>query len=257
MKRNLKIWLIVLCFLCVSVFLVKYFNLSDKHRLDEEKTESREGGKIRQPPLYSEKTAQKSHVSSVASGRPIAVPSDADEMAQILNAKNASLINPWGNPNTAAIIAITGSREELTRRIEQKIQATMNDISVKLKKLNADVAPFPWRVGTKAHLKGLEPSELAAITSSLQTSLSGVASEDIIEKIIQRFTDGTKIYAHSVDVEVIENINKDGGIPVSGGRAYFPTWYRVMERDRNGILVSDKNITDNLGPLGNQMLPAR
>ena len=267
MKRRQKILVALLCLIAVAASLLTRNNLDSKQSLIEKKTEIREQAKTTAETKEIEKnnaqslppsvSAEKQAQASPFTGRLTEGPTEMDYLAQIARTKDRNLIDIGGTPSNSVIFAITGWQDTATRRIEVKLKAAIKEISVILKRRNEAVEPLPWKIGTKAHLKGLEPDELAKINSSLQVALEGEASKDIIGEIIKRFRVETKVYTHSLDAEAIESINKDNPMIMAGGLVWIPKWYRVVEIDQSGTLISDIKATDGLGTLGNQYLPTR
>ena len=186
-------------------------------------------------------------------------PSEADYLASVVaHAKNGPLINAFGDPDSSVIYCLTGWQDDVRRRIEDKLKDPLKAMRVILHKRNEAVAPLPWEVGKKVHLKGLEANELAEINKSLQTALKGAADEEIIEKITKRIREESKAYTHSFDVEVSESRLQKGMYAVSGGRAYRPLWFHVVEKDEKGALVSDKEYHGGSPTsLATQFIPAR
>lgn len=183
-------------------------------------------------------------------------PSEADYLASAIDhAKNGPLINAWGDPDSGVFFWLTGRRDEA---IVDKLKDSLRAIRVILHKRNEAVAPLPWEAGKKVHLKGLESDELAEINKSLQTALKGSVRAEIIEVITKRFSEESKAYTHSFDVEVSESRLPKGMYAVSGGRAYRPLWIHEIEKDAKGTIISDKeHPADNPGLLATQFIPTK
>jgi hypothetical protein len=207
-------------------------------------------------PAPPESSANKSQVLPFTSGKLVNPPSEADYLASaIAHAKNGPLINAWGDPDSGVFFWLTGRRDEA---IVDKLKDSLRAIRVILHKRNEAVAPLPWEAGKKVHLKGLESDELAEINKSLQTALKGSVRAEIIEVITKRFSEESKAYTHSFDVEVSESRLPKGMYAVSGGRAYRPLWIHEIEKDAKGTIISDKeHPADNPGLLATQFIPTR
>jgi hypothetical protein len=179
-----------------------------------------------------------------------------DYLTKLCRETGENLINPWGEPNGTVIYYTVASLEKWSP-VKTKLMDTMTEIFVMLRKRNEGVPPLPWGAGVKAHLKGLTVEELSEVNRSLQTVLKGMADPDAIEQISKRFSEESKAYTYSFEIEVGECRLPKGQYLVLGG-AYRPLWFHEIERDEKGSLVSDKQYHGvNPSLLATQFIPAR
>lgn len=196
---------------------------------------------------YSGSSRESESTPSALTGKLASTPA-WNPIAEIARQRKAKLIGPIGNINAAGIEGVVGSHD-VAGRVSGIMRRSVSEIWAVLRKKNAAIGQPPFDVGSKIHLEGLDSTEMANISASLQSALTEVTSEEMSLELAKRFGVAAQMYCHSLDVEV-----KKGTVGViSGGRGRIPILYRVVERDQARI-ISDVTKSDDPGTLVRQYL---